>query len=124
MIFPMFMPSRWRGPRQAVDAQPASDADGDLATAATDSGEPEEWQEELPLVGTVVGGVSPVADGRPIADGVRRVDTSHVTGASRALRNTSSFRLATGAQPRATGSFRAAQYSKPLNWPDQQATDE
>jgi hypothetical protein len=118
MMFPMFVPSRWRGPRKAPDTEPAAEVDDYLATVPTDSRQREEPREEPPLVGTVVGG------GHPVAEGVRRVDTSRVTGASRALRNTSSFRLATGAQPRATGSFRAAQYSKPLNWPDQQATDE
>ncbi len=124
MIFPMFIPSRWRGPRHVHDTEAAGGRDDYLATVPTDARQPQERQEELPLVGTVVGGGHPIADGRPITDGVRRVDTSRVTGASRALRNTSSFRFATGGQPRATGSFRAAQYSKPLDWPDQQATDE
>jgi hypothetical protein len=52
------------------------------------------------------------------------VDTTRVTGASRALRNTGSFRVSTGSQPRATGSFRAAQDTSLLRRPYYQATDE
>ena len=74
-------------------------------------------QEASPLVGTVVGG-------RPAAGDMRPVDTTRVTGASRALRNTSSFRLATGSQPRATGSFRAAEDASLLRRPYYQARDE
>jgi len=57
-------------------------------------------------------------------DGVRPVDTTRITGASRALRNTGSFRVATGAQPRATGFFRAAQDTSLLRRPYYQAGDE
>ena len=77
-------------------------------------------EEQLPLVGTVVGG-------QPVVGGVRPVDTSRITGASRALRSTGSFRMATratGAQPRATGSFRGAQDASLLRRPYYQAPDE
>jgi hypothetical protein len=126
MFIPLFIPSRWRTPRTADGAdaaEPVSEAGG-----YPDDGPPcPPWEEErrqeepagdLPLVGIVVG------SGRPAASGARWVDTTRVTGASRALRNTSSFRLATGTQPRATGSFRAAEYTRPLNWPDQRPADE
>ena len=67
--------------------------------------------------------------GRPAGrrGGVRPVDTSRITGASRALRSTGSFRMATratGAQPRATGSFRGAQDTNRLGRPYYQAPDE
>lgn len=107
MIFPMFVPSRWRRPRRADDAEPVSDVAGEPAAAVKAEELPRrrrtarQWDEQPPLVGTVVGGPPP-------ADGVRPVDTTRITGASRILRNTSSFRVATGMQPRATGSFRRA----------------
>jgi hypothetical protein len=75
-------------------------------------------EEHSPLVGTVVGGA------RPTSDGVRPVDTTRITGASRALRNTGSFRVPTGAQPRATGSFRGTQDTSLLRRPYYQAPDE
>jgi hypothetical protein len=99
MIFPMFIPSRWRGPREAEESDMFSrDVDNYLTAVQTDSGPRERQWDEPPLVGTVLT--------RPA--GVRRVDTTRITGASRALRNTGSFRGAAGAQPRATGAFRAA----------------
>jgi hypothetical protein len=52
------------------------------------------------------------------------VDTSRITGASRALRNTGTFRVATGAQPRATGSFRSTQDTSLLGRPYYRAADE
>ena len=103
MIFPMFIPSRWRRPRRTDDAELAArDVDDYRETAATDAG-PRQWEEQPPLVGTVL---SP-----PAASGARPVDTTRITGASRALRNNGTFRAATGAQPRATGSFRTARDS-------------
>jgi len=127
MIFPMFVPSRWREPRNA-DAEldkSVRDMDDYLTAVKTEPKQrrrqEREWEDE-PLVGTLVGG-QPTADVRP-------VDTTRITGASRALRNTGAFRIATGArqratstqpratgsqpratgsQPRATGSFRGAQ---------------
>jgi hypothetical protein len=128
MIFPMFIPSRWRRPRSAdTESDEFTRGMDDYLTAVkTDPKQPrpraQEWADE-PLVGTLVGG-------RPTAEDVRPVDTTRITGASRALRNTGAFRMATGArqratgtqpratgtqpratgtQPRATGSFRGAQ---------------
>jgi hypothetical protein len=62
-------------------------------------------EEEPALVGTVMPGA------------VNRVDTTRITGASRALRNTGSFRAGTGSVPRATGPFRAASNSNLLGRP-------
>ncbi len=125
MVFPLFIPSRWREPRRAESDAFTSDVD-DYLTAVQGDDRPrrreERRREELreepsPLIGTVVGG-------RPAAGDVRPVDTTRVTGASRALRNTGSFRLSTSAQPRATGSFRAAQDTSTLRRPYYQARDE
>jgi len=112
LAFPLFIPSRWRSRRVADVAGPdvfAREVD-DYVTAATT--ENPAWpppqppqdrppqdrppQEEPALVGTVMPG------------SVKRVDTTRVTGASRALRNTGSFRIGTGSAPRATGLFRGA----------------
>ena len=117
MIFPMFIPSRWRGPAKAESDAFTGDVDDYLTAVTADDGQ--RYQDELsPLVGTVVGGA------RPAPDGVRPVDTTRVTGASRALRNTGAFRVPTGAQPRATGSFRAAQDTSLLRRPYYRAADE
>jgi hypothetical protein len=100
LVFPLFIPSRWRAPRTAEVAGPdvpASDVDDYLTTVNTDDRtrrQPE--AEETALVGTVIPG------------SVNRVDTTRITGASRALRNTGSFRVGTGSVPRTTGSFRGA----------------
>jgi hypothetical protein len=137
MIFPMFIPSRWRGPRRADDAEPLGDPADHLTDLKADDRLPQR-EEQPPLVGTVVGGPvgsgpvvdgtvvgGPVAGGSPADVGVRLVDTTRITGASRALRNTGTFRIATGAQSRATGSFRVGpQDRSPLRRPYSQATDE
>lgn len=98
MIFPLFIPSRWREPRRADDVTldaPVSEPDDYLADVGM--GAEARRQEEMPtLTGTVLS--------RPVGD-ANRVDTTRVTGASRALRNTGSFRVSTGTNPRATGSF-------------------
>ena len=103
MIIPVFVPSRWRKPSRAIveaDIFPSDvdDADDYFTAGKADPGprerQEQQWEEQ-PLVGTVLT--------RPA--GVRRVDTTRITGASRALRNTSSFRGA-GTQSRATGAFR------------------
>ena len=94
MVVPMLIPSRWRDSRKRDDAESAGDADDFLAGVKPDDRARRE--EQLPLVGTVVGG-------RPPADGLGSVDTTRITGASRALRTTGSYRAATGAQPRVTG---------------------
>ena len=129
MVFPLFIPSRWRQPRRAESDAFTNDVDDYLAAVQADDRprrredrREERRREDLreessPLIGTVVGG-------RPAAGDVRPVDTTRVTGASRALRNTGSFRLSTGAQPRATGSFRAAQDTSTLRRPYYQARDE
>jgi hypothetical protein len=101
MVFPLFLPSRWRGPRRSEADTFSRDVDDYLAAVKTDPkhrrGQEKDWEPEPePLVGTLVGG-------RPAADEVRPVDTTRITGASRALRNTGSFRVSTGAQPRAAG---------------------
>ena len=104
LVFPLFIPSRWRAPRVADVTGPggsAREVDDYLTTDTTDNRAwqlPQERQpqEEPALVGTVMPG------------SVKRVDTTRITGASRALRNTGSFRVGTGSVPRATGSFRRA----------------
>ena len=117
MIFPMFIPSRWRGPARGERDAFTSDVD-DYLTAVTADDRRRDAEESSPLVGTVVGGA------RPEPDGVRPVDTTRITGASRALRNTGSFSVPTGSQPRATGSFRGAQDTSLLRRPYYQAPDE
>jgi hypothetical protein len=109
MIFPMFIPSRWRERRPAESDAFTSDMDDYLAAMSNEDRPRREQRtadEPSPLVGMVVGG-------RPAPEGVRPVDTTRITGASRALRNTGSFRAATGAQPRATGSMPRATGSQP-----------
>jgi hypothetical protein len=117
MVFPMFIPSRWRGPRRAESDSFTSDVDDYLSAVTTDD-RARRQDEHAPLLGTVVGG-SPAVTGD-----VRPVDTTRITGASRALRNTGTFRVATGTQPRATGSFRAAQDTSLLGRPYYRAADE
>ena len=117
MIFPMFIPSRWRGPARAERDAFTSDVDDYLTTVTADDRR-RDAEESSPLVGTVVGGA------RPAPSGVRPVDTTRITGASRALRNTGSFSVSTSSQPRATGSFRSAQDTSLLGRPYYQAPDE
>lgn len=116
MVFPMFIPSRWRTKRQEETEAFTNDVD-DYLTAVTAQDRAPRLDEQSPLVGTVVGG-------HPPAEGVRPVDTTRVTGASRALRNTGSFRLGTHAQPRATGSFRSGQDTSLLRRPYYRSADE
>ena len=110
MIFPMFIPSRWRGPARAERDAFTSDVDDYLTTVTADDRR-RDAEESSPLVGTVVGGA------RPASSGVRPVDTTRITGASRALRNTGSFSVS-------TGSFRSAQDTSLLGRPYYQAPDE
>jgi hypothetical protein len=117
MVFPLFIPSRWRASRRPEPDALDSDVDDYLAAVKTDD-RTRRRDERSPLVGTVVGG-DPAVSGA-----VRPVDTSRITGASRALRNTGTFRVATGTQPRATGSFRASQDTSLLGRPYYRATDE
>ena len=116
MVFPMFIPSRWRTSRREEREAFASDVDDYRSDVKSEGGVPTR-EEELPLVGNVVGG-------RPMG-GVRPVDMTRITGASRALRNTGSFRMSTGAQSRATGLFRPSdQDTSMLRRPYYRATDE
>jgi hypothetical protein len=117
MVFPLFIPSRWRTSRRAESEEFTGDMD-DYLSAVTPDDRTRRRDEYPPLVGTVVGG-DPAVSGD-----VRPVDTSRITGASRALRNTGTFRVATGTQPRATGSFRGAQDTSLLGRPYYRATDE
>jgi hypothetical protein len=107
MIFPLFIPSRWRARREPVaEGELLSRESGDDLTAAKIDPGPRARQWEEPLVGTVLT--------RPA--GVRHVDTTRITGASRALRKTGAFRAATGAQPRATGAFRTTRDPGQRGW--------
>src|SRR5580692_1407759 len=114
MVFPLFIPSRWRAPRTADVADVADMAGPDasapevddyLTAVRTGSRTRRQPAEEPALVGTVMPG------------SVKRVDTTRITGASRALRNTGSFRVDTGSVPRTTGSFRGASDSTLLGRP-------
>jgi hypothetical protein len=116
LVFPMFIPSRWRAPHVADVADvsgpgvPAREAD-DYPTAARTDIRTRQPGEDPALVGTVMPG------------SVKRVDTTRITGASRALRNTGSFRVATGTTPRTTGSFRGASDTTLLGRPYLPAED-
>ena len=112
LVFPLFMPARWRAPRVAVAVELLASPDAaayevdDYPTAVTTGSRGRRQTEEEPaLVGTVLPG------------SVKRVDTTRITGASRALRGTGSFRMDTGAMPRATGSFRGASDTSLLGRP-------
>ncbi len=107
MIFPMLIPSRWRGSARAERDAFTRDVDDYLTAVTADDGRRRYRDEQSPLVGTVVGGA------RPAPDGASSVDTTRITGASRALRNTGSFRAPTGSQPRATGSQPRSTGSQP-----------
>jgi hypothetical protein len=115
LVFPLFIPSRWRAPRVPGVAGPdmsAGEADEFLTTATAGS---QAWpppEQERALVGTVMPGT------------VKRVDTTRITGASRALRNTGSFRVGTGSVPRATGSFRGAGDTSLLGRPYRPSEDQ
>ena len=128
MVFPLFIPSRWRLARRAETESIARDVDDFLTAVTAESDGPQErddrprerdsrprerdsrprgdddWQRgDEELVGTVL----------PRRAATRPVDTSRITGASRALRNTGSFSMAAGAHPRATGSMPRSTGSMP-----------
>ena len=108
LVFPLFIPSRWRAARVADVAGPdvsAREVDDYLTAVTTDNRARQQPAEEPALVGTVMPG------------SVNRVDTTRITGASRALRNTGSFRIGTGSVPRATGPFPADRASSLLGRP-------
>jgi hypothetical protein len=115
LVIPLFIPSRWRasaGPRGPEDRSTgrrtdkvAQKADDQLASVWPETQPRDGYrrEEEPALSGTVMSG--------PAGGYVRPVDTTRVTGASRALRATGSFQTATGSVPRATGSFATADTS-------------
>ena len=115
LVFPLCIPSRWRAPRVADVAGPgvrAHEVDDYLAAVTTDNRTRQQPEEGPALVGTVMPG------------SVKRVDTTRITGASRALRNTGSFRVDTGTVPRATGSFRGASDTSLLGRPYVPSSDD
>lgn len=110
MVIPLFIPSRWRRSRRAepkaergAEAEAFTRSVDDYPTEMTPASKaPPEFDildGDEPLVGTVL----------PRQSDVAPVDTTRITGASRALRNTGSFRMATGTQPRTTGSMPRSQ---------------
>jgi hypothetical protein len=115
LVIPLFIPSRWRagagqrGPGHRSTGSRADkvarEADDHLASVWPETQPRDGYrrEEEPALSGTVMSG--------PAGGYVRPVDTTRVTGASRALRATGSFQTATGSVPRATGSFSAADTS-------------
>lgn len=113
MVVPLFTPSRWRGARRDLGRRAeaeglARDVDDYLTKAATNAGAQRGRQgtlkkdEAAKAEGELVGTVLP----RRVAGATIQVDTSRVTGASRALRNTGSFNLPTGAHHRPAGTDR------------------
>jgi hypothetical protein len=103
LVFPLFIPSRWRATARPRVDRVARETDDYLSAVWPETGpRPQDGSQreaEPALSGTVMSG--------PAGGYVRPVDTTRVTGASRALRATGSFRAATGSVPRATGSFPA-----------------
>lgn len=112
LVLPMLVPSRWRAEVQAGADAAATEADQYLSDVwdrgpQQRNGRPlgeRQREEEAALVGTVMS----YPPGSPVGGPVPPVDTTRVTGASRALRATGSFRATTGSMPRTTGSFRAS----------------
>ena len=109
MVFPLFIPSRWRLARPLETDELTRDVDDYLTDVKADGRSDGRFQRDRndpledddELVGTVLS--------RPAA--ARPVDTTRVTGASRALRNTGSFNLSGGSmpgggQPQASGTYR------------------
>jgi hypothetical protein len=116
MVLPMCIPSRWRAPRHGDDIEPGSSLKDDEYLAAVKSDAPRlpRRGSEPELVGTVLPrnttGI-PRAPENPFvpAGATSPVDTTRITGASRVLRNTGSFRAfpdpvsPQGPDPRAPG---------------------
>lgn len=100
MVFPLFIPSRWRLARHAETEEFARDVDDYLTDVKADTrsrrSRDDVFGDDDELVGTVIA--------RPAH--ARPVDTTRITGASRVLRHTGSFQVPTGAQPQPTGSYR------------------
>lgn len=99
MVFPLCIPSRWRRSHREEAEALARDMDDYLTGVSPQRGpwqpdrDDRQWEDQ-PLVGNVL---PRPARGNP-------VDTTRVTGASRALRNTGSFHMGTGSMSRAAGS--------------------
>jgi hypothetical protein len=107
LIAPALIPARWRNPRAAGSDVPGSAAARTADRAQPDEQRPAAWPDEEPaLSGTVLP--------YPAAGVTRPVDTTRITGASRALRATGSFRAVPGSVPRTSGWFG----SVPDNSPD------
>jgi len=121
LVMPMFIPSRWRPKRRVAASAAGSEADQYLTEVWPEGrsqwGDEQPGNDEPALVGTVM--PYPDSEGP-----VRPVDTTRVTGASRALRATGSFRTTTGSTPRASGSFRPASDSTLLGRPYFEGPDE
>jgi len=97
MVLPMCIPSRWRAPRAGDGTEPESSADDYLAAVKTDAPPLRRRRSEPELVGTVLprnttGIPLPAEDAFVPTGATSPVDTSRITGASRVLRNTGSFR--------------------------------
>lgn len=104
MVFPLFMPSRWRRSRRGEAETSSGNVNGLLADVTTDSvprqdPKPQQWEEE-PIIGTVLPRRRP--------GGAHPADATHATGPSRVLRDTGSFGVSPGSTSRNTGSFPPA----------------
>jgi hypothetical protein len=128
MVFPLFIPSRWRRPRkpEATEADaPTREGDGhldvdDYLRQVTGDGNAQQNPDDQdvddqPLVGTVLprrGAPLPRRGDANLVD-TNLVDTTRIAGASRTLRNTGSLHVptssmspATGSMPRVPGGYR------------------
>jgi hypothetical protein len=99
MVLPMCIPSRWRAPRHGDDIESGSSAKDDEYFAAVKADVPplRRRGSEPELVGMVLprntGGIPRVMEDSYIpADATRPVDRTRITGASRVLRHSGSFR--------------------------------
>jgi hypothetical protein len=135
MILPVLIPSRWRRARAAGPDTIARQAEEQL-TAIWPGARPRQPDERYPeeqypeeqypqeaqregepaLTGTVISS--------PASSPVWPVDTTRVTGASRALRATGSFSTVPGSTPRATGSFGPGGDTSLLGRPYYQTPDQ
>jgi hypothetical protein len=99
MVIPVFIPSRWRRSRGMEVEAFTSEVDDYLAAVKPDEGPPRRVgryrEKPFPLAGDAMSG--------PVSDSARPVETTGVTGASRAPRNSGSFPAAISEQQRPTG---------------------
>jgi hypothetical protein len=107
MVLPLFVPARWRGRRRRLQAttliREADDFLADVKTAPEGGKLPR--RERTPaLVGTVLPRPSGAFPQAPAGTSpLETVDTTRITGASRVLRTTGSFRATTGNVPGYSG---------------------